>query len=181
LREALVKACEGEISRWPELLPHALFADRITIRRSTGYSPYYLLHGVHPALPMDLREATFMVEGFRSNMTHADLLALRIRQLQKRPADVAQAADVLRKTRLTSKEQFEKKFSHRLQRAAFQEGDLVLIRNTAIEREMKRKHKPRYLGPYQVVRQTQNGSYVVKELNGDVSRESIAAFRLLAY
>ncbi|KAI0364022.1 hypothetical protein BV20DRAFT_957070 [Pilatotrama ljubarskyi] len=41
--------------------------------------------------------------------------------------------------------------------------------------------KPRHLGPYQVVRQTQNGSYVVKELNGDVSRESIAAFRLLAY
>ena len=46
---------------------------------------------------------------------------------------------------------------------------------------MNRKHKPRYLGPYEIVRRTQNGSYVIKELNGDVSRESVAAFRLLAY
>ena len=122
-----------------------------------------------------------MVEGFRSNMSHADLLALRIRQLERRPSDVAKAADVLRKTRLNSKEQFGKKFAHRLRRDTFQEGDLVLVRNTAIEREMNRKHKPRYLGPYQVVRQTHNGASIIKELNGDISRESVAAFRLLAY
>ncbi|PIL29762.1 hypothetical protein GSI_07967 [Ganoderma sinense ZZ0214-1] len=46
---------------------------------------------------------------------------------------------------------------------------------------MNCKHKPRYLGPYEVVRQTRNGAYIVKELNGDISRESIAAYRLLAY
>ncbi|EJF55458.1 hypothetical protein DICSQDRAFT_73895, partial [Dichomitus squalens LYAD-421 SS1] len=84
MREALVKACEGQINRWPSLLPHVIFADRTTIRRSTGFSPYYLLHGVHPVLPMDLREATFMVQGFRQNMSHADLLALRIRQLERK-------------------------------------------------------------------------------------------------
>lgn len=100
LREGLVKACAGQLSRWPELLPHAVFADRITIRRSTGFSPYFLLHGVHPALPMDLRESTFMVEGFRSDMSHADLLALRIQQLERRPIDVSRAAEVIRKARL---------------------------------------------------------------------------------
>ncbi|KAJ3000054.1 hypothetical protein NUW54_g6845 [Trametes sanguinea] len=181
LREALVKACGNDISRWPELLPHAQFADRITIRRSTGFSPYFLLHGVHPVLPMDLRENTFMVEGFRSGMSHSDLLSLRIRQLERRPEDVARAAEVLRNTRLASKEHFEKRFAHRLKKASFSPGDLVLVRNTAIEREMNRKHKPRYLGPYEVVRQTRNGAYIIKELNGDVSRESVAAFRLLAY
>ena len=46
---------------------------------------------------------------------------------------------------------------------------------------MNRKHKPRYLGPYEVVRQTRNGSYIIKELNGDISRESVAAYRLLEY
>lgn len=114
-------------------------------------------------------------------MSHADLLALRIQQLERRPIDVARASEVIRKARLHSKEQFEKKFAHRLRKEAFQEGELVLVRNTAIEREMNRKHKPRYLGPYQVVRQTRNGAYIIKELNGDVSRESVAAFRLLAY
>ena len=181
LREALIKSCEGQINRWPDLLPLAVFADRITIRRSTGFSPYYLLHGTHPVLPMDLRESTFLVQGFQSNMSSEDLLALRIRQLQKKPEDIARAAEVLRQTRMNSKQHFEHKFAHRLRKEAFQPGDLVLVRNTAIERELNRKHKPRYLGPYEVVRQTHNGAYVVKELNGNISRESIAAFRLLSY
>ncbi|KAI0363456.1 hypothetical protein BV20DRAFT_958225, partial [Pilatotrama ljubarskyi] len=172
---------KGEISRWPDLLPHAQFADRITIWQSTGFSLYFLLHGVHPVLPMDLRESTFMVQGLRQGLTHSELLALHIQQLERRPKDVAQAAEVLRKTRITSKEAFEKRFAHWLKKEAFQPGDLVLVRNTAIEKEMNRKHKPRYLGPYEVVRQTCNGSYVIKELNGDISRESVAAFRLLAY
>ena len=61
IREALVKMCGNDLNRWPTLLPAAFFADRITIRRATGFSPYYLLHGVHPLLPCDLAEATFMV------------------------------------------------------------------------------------------------------------------------
>ncbi|KAI0349201.1 hypothetical protein OH77DRAFT_1383506, partial [Trametes cingulata] len=44
-----------------------------------------------------------------------------------------------------------------------------------------RKHKPQYLGPYEVVRQTRNGAYIFKEPNGDISWESVAAFRLLEY
>ena len=54
----------------------AVFADRVTISGVTGYSPYFLLHGVEPLLPFDLAEATFMVEGFQSGMETSDLLAL---------------------------------------------------------------------------------------------------------
>ena len=76
-------------------MAHAFFADRITIHRSTGFSPYYLLHGVHPVLPFDIVESTIMVEGFRSETTQSELLALRIRQLEKRETDIAQAASAL--------------------------------------------------------------------------------------
>ena len=61
IREALVRMCGNNISKWPSLLPATIFTDRITVRRATGFSPYYLLHGVHPLLPCDLTEATFMV------------------------------------------------------------------------------------------------------------------------
>ena len=33
IREALVKACEGNIHLWPDKLRAALFADNITVRR----------------------------------------------------------------------------------------------------------------------------------------------------
>ena len=46
---------------------------------------------------------------------------------------------------------------------------------------MDRKSKPRYLGPYQIVRQTRGGSYILQELDGAVSRRGVARFRLLPY
>ena len=68
-----------------------------------------------------------------------------------------------------------------MQQKEFSEGDLVLVRNTAIEKELNRKTKPRYLGPYEVVRRRVGGSYVIKELSGEISRIAVAAFRLLKY
>ena len=46
---------------------------------------------------------------------------------------------------------------------------------------MNRKTKPRYLGPYEVVRRTMGGSYVLQELDGTTLIEGAAAFRLLPY
>ena len=140
-----------------------------------------MLYGAEPALPLDLTEATFLVEGFKSGMSTADLLALRIKQLQKKPEDIEAAAAKLAGTRLKSKEQFESRYRHRLYTAHHKEGGLVLVRNTTIEKSLNRKCKPRYLGPYEVVRRTQGGAYILKELDGSVWRQKVAAFRLLPY
>lgn len=94
---------------------------------------------------------------------------------------MARAAETLRKARFRSKEQFEKRFSLRLQKGHYKPGELVLIRNTRIEKELNRKTKPRYLGPFAVERRTTGGSYILRELDGTVSRRGIAAFRLLPY
>jgi hypothetical protein len=47
--------------------------------------------------------------------------------------------------------------------------------------EHGRKTKPRYLGPYEVIRQTKGGSYILAEMDGHVMRQAYAAFRLLPY
>lgn len=181
LRESIIKACKANIGKWPEYVPEAVFADRITVSRITGYSPYQLLHGTDPLLPMDLAEATFMVTGFQPDMSTSDLLALRIRQLKKLPADIERAASSLKKARFKSKEQFEKRFARKLTNQTFDEGNLVLVRNTSIETSHNRKHKQRYLGPYQVVRRNPNGSYIVQELDGTTLRQRIGAFRIIPY
>ena len=52
--ESIFKTCEGDDSRWPTVAPFAFWADRATVRKSTGYSPFYMVHGVEPILPFDL-------------------------------------------------------------------------------------------------------------------------------
>ena len=57
----------------------------------------------------------------------------------------------------------------------------MLVRNTAIEKELNRKTKPRYTGPFIVRCQTPQGSYQLSELNGVHMARGVAAFRLIPY
>jgi hypothetical protein len=136
---------------------------------------------VHPILPFDLADATFLVEGYTSGMSTVDLLVARMRQLERRKEDLASAAKALKKARFKSKEEFEWKYRRRLKRDHYKPGDLVLLRNSSEEMKMNRKTKPRYIGPYEVVRRTTGGSYVLQELDGTTLVEGAAAFRLLPY
>lgn len=96
IREALVKLCGNDLSQWPLLVPAVCYADCITIRRATGFSPFYLLYGVHPFLPCDLADATFMVTEFRPGMSDEELLAARTRQILRMPEDVHKARQILK-------------------------------------------------------------------------------------
>jgi hypothetical protein len=68
-----------------------------------------------------------------------------------------------------------------MHRDVFCKGDLDLVRNTRIEKELNRKTKPRYLGPFVVERQTKGGSYVLREMHGVLSKRGVAKFRLVPY
>ena len=114
IREALVKLCKGDLSKWPLYVNAANYADRIAVCKATGYSPYYLLHGVHPLLPGDLADATFLVSKFKPGMTTHELIQTRARQLLRLPKDIAKARRILQKSRFRSKEAYEKKFAMRL-------------------------------------------------------------------
>ena len=183
IREALMRICRGDPSLWPRYLQAAIFADRITTRRVTSFSPFFLLHGTHPLLPCDLADATFLAPDLRSGMTDEELLIARIRQLAKMPQDLLRARRILAKSRFQSKEAYEKKFAKRLVKESYRPGDLVLIRDVAPEKgvSLDRKVQNRYMGPYEVDEETRGGSYRLKELNGVPLGRAVAAYRLIPY
>jgi len=140
------------------------------------------LHGLHPLLPFDLFEATFLVEGFKSGISTSDLLALHIRQLQKHESDIQRASQILLNARLRSKEQFNRRYAKKLQKDNYKKGELVLVYNSRLESTLNKfKVDPRYLGPFEVERRTSRGNYVLKNLDGTIHAEPYAAFRLYSY
>jgi len=51
----------------------------------------------------------------------------------------------------------------------------------AIEKSHNRKHKPRYLGPYEVIAKTNKGSYQLKELDGTPLHYTCASRCIIPY
>jgi len=181
IRDSLVKACNGDITQWPVLAPHVFWADRVTTRKSTGHSPYFIAHGVEPLLPFDITEATFLLPEITSSVDSATLIAIRARQLAKREDDLAEIHTRVLRSRFASITDFERRFASSIHDYNFDPGSLVLVLNKKIEPLSNAKCKPRYFGPMVVVRRAQNGSYRLAEVDGSVSKLKFAAFRLVPY
>ena len=69
--EAIMKTVDGDASKWYKAVPAVFWAERITIQKSTGYSPYYLAHGIEPLLPFDITEATYLAPALSDDISTA--------------------------------------------------------------------------------------------------------------
>jgi len=83
--------------------------------------------------------------------------------------------------RIEAARHFERDHPSVIKNFNFKRGNLVLARNTAIEKLLNRKMRPRYIGPYIVIRKNRGGAYIICELDGAVLDRPLAAFRLIPY
>lgn len=181
LRESVIKACDGKLQDWPIVLPYCLWAQRVTTRKSTGHSPYYMAHGTEPLMPFDIAEATYLSPEWTSFCRPQDLIAVRAKQLMKREKDLEAMRNRVWTYRKESAMRFIKKFEANFRTFDLLPGQLALVRNSAKEGGLKNKYRPRYLGPYVVIAKNSAGAYTLAEMDGTISKLRFAAKRVIPY
>ena len=166
---------------WTAVAPSVFWAERVSIQKSTGYLPYFLVHGTEPLFPFDLFETTYLALVLTEPISPTDLIAYHARQLQKHPEDLAEAKRRLLKACWELVRHFEEAYKNWIKNFNFEKGTLVLVRNSRHDGDIGGKTKPWYFGPMVVVRHVTEGSYVLAEMDRTMSKLHFAAFQLIPY
>ena len=61
MHQALFKARDGDQSKWHQVAMSIMWADRVTVCQHMGCSPYFVVTGTHPLLPLNITKATYLL------------------------------------------------------------------------------------------------------------------------
>ncbi|THV01786.1 hypothetical protein K435DRAFT_654715 [Dendrothele bispora CBS 962.96] len=134
-----------------------------------------------PVLPFDIVQATWLVQVPDRTLSWAELIGERAKALALHTLEVDRIIESIEKKKIKDTLRYLDTHKAKVRNWNFKPGSLRLVRNTAIEKSLNRKLKPRFLWPCIVVRWTIGGSYVLAEMDGSVLQNKIAAFRVYPY
>ena len=139
---------------WVVKLAHDEFAYNRSPTFATGHSPFEVVYGVNPYLPLDLIPLP------KEELVHKDAEA-KLKSMIKLHQEVRERIEAVNAN-------YQKKSNKGRRPRVFSEGDLVWVHLRKERFPSKRKNKlmPRVEGPYKVVGRVNDNAYKV-ELPGD--------------
>lgn len=165
--DALAKLGKSRRRKWPSFLHSVLWADRITVRSTTGLTPSMVRYGNEQVLPIELLHPSLSNANWSEIHSRSDLLAARASQIDRRDTNIEEARLRVRRLREWNKEVFDNK--HILRHVPLQAGDLVLRYDSvrATNMSSSRKLAPRWQGPFRIREAYPDiGTYKLAELDG---------------
>ena len=176
---AIAKYSRDNPEQWPTHLSLALWADRISIRRSTGFSTFELLYGRDCLLPVELMVESWQTVDWKAVESREDLIHARMEELDQTRVVKILAAMNLRNSRKANKAYFDNAKRLRPQSQLLQPGDMVLLFDNAILRSRGVKLKDKWRGPFRITEKSKKSTfYLLAELDGTPLARNIAGNRL---
>ena len=175
------KLCQNTKEKWSKWFYPALWADRVTTRKSTGFSPYYLLYGKPHLFPYNIREETWYTIDWHGIRSTRDLLAVRALQIGKLRLDRRVASKRNITNRINAAKDYAIRNAGRLVSGNYKPRELVLVAMKGpgvVRGNNTAKSEDTWAGPFRIVRKHHSGSYQLEELNGAILKGSVAARHL---
>ena len=170
LCEMLAKVSEQE-NQWDQHINEVLFAYRTRKHSTTQQTPYFLVYGKEPILPIDDNTNTTPNELHEKYRREYELINLsEIRRLTRER--IEQSQDKLKK-RHDEKIPYETKFKI---------GDKILLKDAAKEKQWSHKLSDKWKGPYYIYQVIGKGAYKLREIDsGRIIKPSFNVKHLKLY
>ena len=144
LKEMLAKVVKESQTDWDIQLPKVLLAYRTAIQDSTGFTPFRIIFGRTPTLPIDLMLPFPEEKGEEDQPSYSEYIKKLKHLLENAYRMVRQT---LGASHNRQKEQYDKKTND----VKFMVGDMVYLHVPAVRQGGNKKLASRWTGPYTVV------------------------------
>jgi hypothetical protein len=150
----------GDITNWDENIPSVLFAYRTTKHNITQNTPFYLIYGRPPVLPIE-------VEPEKDPNSEIDLehtFLKRIYEIEELlPEKYNETRKLITKSQQKAQDRHETKIKKKI---IYQIGDQVLMHDSRLDKQWSGKLEPKWKGPFKIHKILDKGSYILENKFG---------------
>ncbi|GFV18064.1 hypothetical protein TNCV_168681 [Trichonephila clavipes] len=141
-----------EQKNWDEILPFVTFAYNTAKQETTGFTPFYLLHGREAETTLDTM-LPFCPNDFDDN------------NITKIAARAEESRQLARVHTLRAQDKDRRRYDSKHQMVSYAPGDLVWVYTPVRKVGLSEKLLRRYFGPYQVLRRLSAVTYEVQDFD----------------
>ncbi|GFX57523.1 hypothetical protein TNCV_3051731 [Trichonephila clavipes] len=152
LADMLSMYVDVEQKNWDEILPFVTFAYNTAKQETTGFTPFYLLHGREAETTLDTM-LPFCLNDFDDN------------NITKIAARAEESRQLARVHTLRAQDKDRRRYDSKHQMVSYAPGDLVWVYTPVRKVGLSEKLLRRYFGPYQVLRRLSAVTYEVQDFD----------------
>jgi transposase InsO family protein len=158
LHDGLSHYIDSSGTNWDNVVPFFLMAHRGTPSCSTGYSPYYLLHGREMKIPTeDDLTAKLSPEAQNADFAH---------RLEDLKSNLRKAFEIVRQNNKKSHQTNKSRYDKRAKERTFEMGDIVYLFSPAKKTGQCQKFRKFWAGPYKITGRLSELNYKIVDMKG---------------
>ncbi|GBG87217.1 hypothetical protein CBR_g45276 [Chara braunii] len=179
LKNTIAKLAADDLGNWPRYLKQVAFSENMTPKRMTGCIPAELWHEREIDFPVEALVPTWNRLDDNPHMSTEKLIAARCQQVIRNEEALEDVVKRVMGSRMRDKARWNQ--VKNIRKEPLQVGEMVLIRNSALESTWSGQLGRRFKGPYRIAKRVGLNSFELEDLDGTRIKGSFSGQRLVRF
>ncbi|GBG69873.1 hypothetical protein CBR_g4700 [Chara braunii] len=164
LKNTIAKLATDDLGNWPRYPKQAAFSENMTPKRTMGCIPAELWYEREIDFPVEALVPTCNRLDDNPHMSTEELIAARCQQVLKNEEALENVVKRVMDSRMRDKTRWDQ--VKNIRKEPLQMGEMVLVRNSALENTWSGQLGRRFKGPYRIAKQVGLNTFELEDLDG---------------